>query len=170
MADDQMSPPPPAPTDPRLPLNAKQVFKLQKSWKGIKRCLEDTGVEMFVRYFHTNTSSRQLFTRFYQLSKDEMRVDEELEKLAGKVMGTFDECIREIDNVDRTEDVLAAVAATHKARAGFTATMFMDFKIPFLEAVKIMLGDRYSDNMDAIYRITIQYLLEVLITKHQACS
>ena len=42
-------PSPPAPTDPRLPLNAMQVFKLKKSWKGIKRCLDDTRVEMFVR-------------------------------------------------------------------------------------------------------------------------
>ena len=49
MADDEMSPSPPAPTDPRLPLSAMQVFKLKKSWKGIKRCLDDTGVEMFIR-------------------------------------------------------------------------------------------------------------------------
>ena len=39
---------PPA-TDPRLPLDARQVFKLKKSWKGIKRNIHDTAVEMFVR-------------------------------------------------------------------------------------------------------------------------
>ena len=39
----------PPPTDPRLPLNARQVFKLQKSWKGIKRNMEATGVELFIR-------------------------------------------------------------------------------------------------------------------------
>ena len=39
----------PPPTDPRLPLNARQVFKLKKSWKGIKRNMEATGVEMFIR-------------------------------------------------------------------------------------------------------------------------
>ena len=38
---------PPA-TDPRLPLDSRQVFRLKKSWKGIKRKLADTGVEMFV--------------------------------------------------------------------------------------------------------------------------
>ena len=42
-------PPPPPPTDPRLPLNARQVFKLKKSWKGVGRDLIDAGVEMFVR-------------------------------------------------------------------------------------------------------------------------
>lgn len=35
--------------DPRLPLDARQVFKLKQSWKGIKRKIEETGVEMFVR-------------------------------------------------------------------------------------------------------------------------
>lgn len=35
--------------DPRLPLDARQVFKLKQSWKGIKRNIEETGVEMFVR-------------------------------------------------------------------------------------------------------------------------
>lgn len=39
----------PPPTDDRLPLNARQVFKLKKSWKGIKRNMQETGVEMFIR-------------------------------------------------------------------------------------------------------------------------
>jgi len=50
MADGHLpDPAPPAPTDPRLPLNARQVFKIKKSWKGIKRNLSATGLEMFVR-------------------------------------------------------------------------------------------------------------------------
>ena len=40
----------PPKTDPRLPLNARQVFKLKKNWKGIKRKLEVTGVELFARF------------------------------------------------------------------------------------------------------------------------
>lgn len=39
----------PTPVDPRLPLTARQAFKLKSSWKGIKRNMEATGVEMFVR-------------------------------------------------------------------------------------------------------------------------
>ena len=30
---------------------------------------------------------------------------------------------------------------------------------PFLDATKIILGDRYSDPMDEIYRITIKFIL-----------
>lgn len=35
--------------DKRLPLDDRQVFKLKQSWKGIRRNMEDTGMEMFVR-------------------------------------------------------------------------------------------------------------------------
>ena len=35
--------------DERLPLDARQAFKLKKSWKGIKRALGETGIEMFIR-------------------------------------------------------------------------------------------------------------------------
>lgn len=36
--------------DPRLPIDAREAFKLKQSWKGIKRKIEETGVEMFIRY------------------------------------------------------------------------------------------------------------------------
>lgn len=36
-------------SDKRLPLDDRQVFKLKQSWKGIRRNMEDTGMEMFVR-------------------------------------------------------------------------------------------------------------------------
>ena len=49
----QETPKSPPETDHRLPLNARQVFRLKKNWKGIKRQLEVTGVEMFVRLVKT---------------------------------------------------------------------------------------------------------------------
>lgn len=39
---------PPA-ADPRLQLNARQLFKLKTNWKGIKRNMEPAATEMFVR-------------------------------------------------------------------------------------------------------------------------
>lgn len=37
------------PLDPRLPLNVRQKFNLSKSWKGIAREMDMTGVLMFVK-------------------------------------------------------------------------------------------------------------------------
>ena len=35
--------------DPRLPLTVRQKFNIMKSWKGIARNIESTGVMMFLR-------------------------------------------------------------------------------------------------------------------------
>lgn len=42
-------PPEPPAADPRLPLTARQKFSISKSWKGVARALEPTGVNMFVK-------------------------------------------------------------------------------------------------------------------------
>ena len=41
--------PPPPETDERLPLTTRDVFRLRKSWKGVWRRMEETGVELLVR-------------------------------------------------------------------------------------------------------------------------
>lgn len=46
---DLESPPEPPAADPRLPLNVRQKFSITKSWKGIARAMEPTGVNMFVK-------------------------------------------------------------------------------------------------------------------------
>ena len=48
-SDNLPEPETPPDTDSRLPLNTRQVFKLQKSWKGIRRNMNDTGVELFIK-------------------------------------------------------------------------------------------------------------------------
>jgi len=43
--------------------------------------------------------------------------------------------------------------------------MFLPFQRieePFIKAVMLTLGDRYSDNMDVIYKILIKFILENL--------
>ena len=35
--------------DPRLPLTVRQRFNIMKSWKGIARNIQETGVLMFMR-------------------------------------------------------------------------------------------------------------------------
>lgn len=166
MADDGSlpDPAPPAPTDPRLPLNARQVFKLKKSWKGIKRNMEATGLEMFVRMFKKHEDAKQLFKNFRNLkTEDELRMSEALEKHGGKVMAVIDETISNIENVDCILGVLNTAGIMHGRFGGFSPNMFWRIEEPFLEAVKLTLSDRYTDNMDAIYRLLIKFILETMI-------
>ncbi|XP_052105313.1 cytoglobin-1-like [Mytilus californianus] len=150
--------------DPRLPLNARQVFKLKQSWKGIKRNIEETGVEMFIRLFKNNSYLIKIFKDFKQLeTEDEMRENEELEKHATFVMSTLDETITNIDNFDYIKDLAHRTGNSHQRFSDFQKENFKKIKQPFLEAVKITLGDRYTDYMATVYTITIDFVLDSLV-------
>ncbi|KAH3854806.1 uncharacterized protein LOC127870814 [Dreissena polymorpha] len=161
MADDHLpDPAPPAPTDPRLPLNARQVFKLKKSWKGIKRNMASTGVEMFVRMFRGSDDTRALFDKFRTItSEDDLRMNETLENHGSKVLEVIDDIIANFENYDDVIHTLTVTGKMHKNFRGFTPSMFWRIEDPFIRAVMLTLGDRYSDNMDVIYRILIKFIL-----------
>ncbi|XP_076097699.1 cytoglobin-1-like isoform X2 [Mytilus galloprovincialis] len=150
--------------DKRLPLDDRQVFKLKQSWKGIRRNMEDTGMEMFVRLFKNNSYLIQIFKDFKELeTEDEMRENEELEKHATFVMSTLDETITNIDNFDYIKDLAHRTGNSHQRFSEFQKENFKKIKIPFLEAVKITLGDRYTDYMATVYTITIDFVLDSLV-------
>ncbi len=52
----------PKPMDPRLPLDARQVFRIKKSWKGIRRAMAPAGLELFLRYITVEDSPPGPFT------------------------------------------------------------------------------------------------------------
>ncbi|XP_047488482.1 neuroglobin-like, partial [Penaeus chinensis] len=107
--------PEPPPPDPRLPLTAKQKFNIIKSWKGIARAIEPTGVYMFVKLFEGNSELLGLFTKFNQLrTRDEQAESLELAEHATIVMNSIDEGIKAMDNVDFFFDLLHQIGASHR--------------------------------------------------------
>ncbi|BFZ07023.1 hypothetical protein BsWGS_10062 [Bradybaena similaris] len=151
-------------SDPRLPLTPMQVFKLKKNWKGVKRRLEDTGVEMLIRLFRLEPSTQMQFKNIrHLLTEDKLRMSEDLEKHAGKMMASLDDIINNIDDVDYAVDKMHKVAQQHRQFQRFSAQQFWLMEQPFLDSVRIILEDRYTDNMDTIYRILIKFILEHLV-------
>ncbi|XP_066952674.1 neuroglobin-like isoform X1 [Macrobrachium rosenbergii] len=165
---DLNEPPAPPPPDPRLPLNARQKFNIAKSWKGISRALEPTGVYMFLELFENNSELLGFFNKFKQYrTRDEQAESLELAEHATIVMNSIDEGIKAMDNVDFFFDLLHQIGASHRKIPGFQKEYFWKIEQPFLEAVRLTLGDRYTDNMDNIYRITIKFLIETVIRGYE---
>ncbi|XP_022196829.1 neuroglobin [Nilaparvata lugens] len=153
----------PAKPDPRLPLTAKQKYSMLASWKGISRAMEPTGVYMFIKLFEEHRELLELFTKFRELrTRDEQASSMELAEHANKVMTTLDEGIKELDNLDTFFEYLTNVGASHKKIPGFKPEYFWRIEKPFLEAVKMTLGDRYTENVENIYQITIKLIIETL--------
>ncbi|XP_066583228.1 neuroglobin-like [Prorops nasuta] len=157
-------PPPPSATDPRLPLTARQKFTILASWKAVSRALEPTGVYMFVRLFEENAELLNMFTKFRDLkTKEQQSTSMELAEHAKKVMTTLDEGIKGLDNMDDFLTYIHQVGASHTKIPGFNRQYFWKIEKPFLEAVKVTLEDRYSENVEAIYKLTIKFIIETLI-------
>ncbi|XP_053202840.1 neuroglobin-like [Panonychus citri] len=160
--------PEPPPPDPRLPLNARQKFQITKSWKGIQRAMEPTGVSMFIKLFEENSELLNLFTKFQSLkTKESQRESMELAEHASKVMTTLDESINSLDKVDFFMDYLHAIGRDHRKIPGFKKEYFWRIERPFLTAVKDTLEDRYTENMENIYKITVHFILETLIAGYE---
>ncbi|KAK6182327.1 hypothetical protein SNE40_010038 [Patella caerulea] len=149
--------------DPRLPLDARQIFKLKQSWKGIKRNMEPTGVEMFLRLFKRKSELKSMFKEFKHLEKeDELRDNEALEHHATLVMTTLDDAITNIDNVEYISCMLSERGGSHVRFNGFHESNFYNIKEPFLDAVKITLEDRSNEAIEKIYSIAITFILNTL--------
>lgn len=156
-------PPPPAP-DPRHPLTARQIFSITKSWKAIARAMEPTGIEMFVRLFREKGDLLDLFEKFQALrTKESQRESMELAQHASVVMTTLDEGINALDNLDYFMDYLHNTGRLHFKIKGFKKEYFWHIENPFLAAVSETLGDRYTENIENIYKITIRFILETLV-------
>ncbi|GFQ99538.1 uncharacterized protein TNCT_654221 [Trichonephila clavata] len=87
----------------------------------------------------------------------------ELAQHAGIVMSTLDESIKKLGNVDYFMDYLHSVGKLHTKIPGFKREYFWRIERPFLAAVQDTLGDRYTDNIENIYKITIRYILDTVV-------
>ncbi|XP_025829446.1 neuroglobin-like [Agrilus planipennis] len=163
---DALQEPPPvaAPADPRLPLTAKQKYSMMASWKGISRAMEQTGINMFIKLFEEHQELLTLFEKFRELKTKEDQVNSmELAAHATTVMNTLDEGIKGLDNMDTFFDFVHHVGALHRKIPGFKVEYFWKIETPFLTAVEQTLGDRYTENVENIYKITIKFILDTLV-------
>nr|XP_018898062.1 PREDICTED: neuroglobin-like isoform X2 [Bemisia tabaci] len=118
----------------------------------------------FIWLFEEHKELLELFTRFKELRTREAQQNSmELAEHATKVMTTLDEGIKELDNLDSFFQYLTQVGASHKKIPGFKPEYFWKIEKPFLEAVKMTLGDRYTENVENIYQITIKLIIETLV-------
>ncbi|XP_043494170.1 neuroglobin-like [Polistes fuscatus] len=164
-SDREASPPPPqTTTDPRLPLTAKQKFTVMASWRAVGRALESTGVYMFIRLFEENADLLRLFTKFRDMrTKEQQSSSMELAEHAKTVMMTLDEGIKCLDDMDSFLTYLHEVGASHTKIPGFDREYFWKIEKPFLDAVERTLEERYSENVENIYKKTIKFIIETLI-------
>ncbi|XP_076042249.1 uncharacterized protein LOC143026130 [Oratosquilla oratoria] len=137
--------------------------------KCIARMEKDLRFFLFLcRLFEEHSELLSLFDKFRELrTRDEQAESLELAEHATIVMNSIDEGIKAMENVDFFFDLLYQIGESHHKIPGFKKDYFWKIEHPFLEAVKLTLNDRYTENMDQIYRITIKFLIETVIKGYE---
>nr|CAH7715141.1 unnamed protein product [Callosobruchus chinensis] len=117
-----------------------------------------------VGLFEEHSELLTLFEKFKELkTKEDQANSLELQEHANTVMNTLDEGIKGLDNLDAFFEFLHQVGASHRRIPGFKSDYFWRIEQPFLEAVETTLGDRYTENVQNIYKITIKFIIETLV-------
>jgi len=157
-------PPPQEENDHPLGLTKRQRFLLKGQWKGISRELQSTGVAMFVQMFTKSPELLELFADFKGLAtEEEWRANEKFQEHGERVMLRVDDAVGSLETIDIATDILLQTGAYHKKIPGFKPEMFKLAEQPFLAAVENTLGERYTPQMDAIYKVIAKYIVQTLI-------
>ncbi|CAG0879566.1 unnamed protein product [Darwinula stevensoni] len=108
------------------------------------------------------------FEKFQGLeAQDEQAERMELADHARNAIATLDNGIKSLDDLDVFFQYLHAVGETHARIPGFEKGNFRKIKGPFLCAVRETLQERYTPNIEAIYRVTIDFLIETLVDGYE---
>uniref|UniRef100_A0A1I7YAK6 GLOBIN domain-containing protein n=1 Tax=Steinernema glaseri TaxID=37863 RepID=A0A1I7YAK6_9BILA len=102
------------------------------------------------------------FSHVRMASKEEQMQDERITKHAETVMKMLDVVISNVKDADYMFQLLQKSGTDHAHRSHFRPEFFWKIEGPFLYAVKEILQDRYTENMDQIYRVIIKIVLSTL--------
>ncbi|CAG0879564.1 unnamed protein product [Darwinula stevensoni] len=108
------------------------------------------------------------FEKFQGLeTQDEEAERMELADHARIVMTTLDTSIRSLDNLDEFFQYVYTVGEAHTRIPEFQKENFMKIKGPFLYAVRETLQERYTPNIEAVYRITLDFIIGTLVEGYE---
>ncbi|CAG0885046.1 unnamed protein product [Darwinula stevensoni] len=108
------------------------------------------------------------FEKFQGLeAQDEPTERMKLSDHARNAIATLDNGIKSLEDLDLFFQYLHAVGETHIRVPEFEKENFRKIKGPFLCAVRETLQERYTPNIEAIYRVTIDFLIETLVDGYE---
>ncbi|CAH1790827.1 unnamed protein product [Owenia fusiformis] len=146
--------------DERLKISENDRRLIARTWKGISRNMEQTGIDMFLKLFQNNFNLKNLFSEFRGLETAEaMRQSQALENHAMMVMCTLDDAICSLDDVDYVQEQLRNVGKSHRRFHGYVADNFLKIEEPFLESIKETIGAKFTPELEDSYRKTINFVL-----------
>eukprot|EP00058_Branchiostoma_floridae_P024526 XP_002610016.1 hypothetical protein BRAFLDRAFT_99970 [Branchiostoma floridae] len=153
----------PPPVDPRLPLDARQKFHLEKSWKSVARNIDRAGMFMFLRLFRDCPEMIEKYPELRGMDdQEELRNSQFLQEHSQRVLDAFDHTIDSLDDVDYVIQLLKKIGQMH-ADLELKPDDMWKLEQPFLAAVAECLEDRYTPKFQEIYSKLITFIIEHVV-------
>uniref|UniRef100_A0A0K0EIZ9 GLOBIN domain-containing protein n=1 Tax=Strongyloides stercoralis TaxID=6248 RepID=A0A0K0EIZ9_STRER len=150
--------------DNRVPLTERQKFLLVKNWKGISRRARDAGTNLFVQLLseHQELGDYFIFGNVKAKDKYEMLADERIQNHGEAVMRILDSVITSVNDPQEMFRILEEQGKQHAIKKNFKPELFREVEDALFYSIKLILDERYTDNMDSIYRIIMKTVLKTL--------
>ena len=111
--------------------------------------------------FEKNPDTKNYFEKFKGKDNAALANNQALHNHAIHVMELIDTVITELEEADKSHQLLLNTGKDHKGRNIKVQDLDL-LKEPFLKAVEETLGDRYTDRMRTIYETYIDYVVKTL--------
>uniref|UniRef100_A0A0N4ZQY5 GLOBIN domain-containing protein n=1 Tax=Parastrongyloides trichosuri TaxID=131310 RepID=A0A0N4ZQY5_PARTI len=151
--------------DKRIPLTERQKFLLVKNWKGISRRARDAGANLFVQLLNEHEELFEYFkfgSTVKGKNKSEMMGDERLQNHGEAVMRILDSVITSVNDPEEMFKILEEQGRAHALKKNFKPELFREVEDALFYTIKLILDERYTDNMDNIYRVIMKTILKTL--------
>ncbi|KAE9548473.1 hypothetical protein FO519_008316 [Halicephalobus sp. NKZ332] len=165
----------PPEVDKRLPFGEfRDLYNLKNYWKTVQRNSKTCKLGLFSKYLKSNPENLQRYPKLQKLSIDSIGPDCEdkgFETMAEFYLKVFDDVIAQVEetpaDVSNAITRLNAVGKKHRP-FGLKYDDFQKLEEPFLQMIGELLGDRYTDKAENLFRKFFQFCLRYIVEGFQS--
>uniref|UniRef100_A0A7E4W3H9 GLOBIN domain-containing protein n=1 Tax=Panagrellus redivivus TaxID=6233 RepID=A0A7E4W3H9_PANRE len=164
----------PPPMDSRLPYSAfRDFYTLKNFWKTVQRAEKDARKNMFSKYLKANPENMARYPKLAKLQLENISPscdDKGFETMAEMYLKVFDDVISMVEETpaDASSAIARLQAVGKKHRPfGMKYDDFQKLEEPFLQMVGELLGDRYTDKAETLFRKFFQFCLRYIVEGFQ---
>ncbi|KAG8179367.1 hypothetical protein JTE90_016542 [Oedothorax gibbosus] len=143
------------------PITPRQKELIMETWKHLVDNISNVGVITFMNLFETHPDVQDVFMPFKGLSKEELRLSEELRAHGLRVMGFVQKVVARLEEPEKADNLLRELGKNHVMYGARRA--YVDLIGPqFVYAVKPSMTDHWSDEIEESWLQLFRYMAFVM--------
>ncbi|CAK9290518.1 unnamed protein product [Gordionus sp. m RMFG-2023] len=147
-----------------IPLSEKDIYCLKKSWKGVCKQKDEAGGLIVTKLIESHPEYKK---HFETRNGIELPPDLQISTTGQNFMYALDKFFAHLEDPEAFLLFANDLGGYHVGIKHFKSIYFLDFAEPCLNAVKEILGDRYTCHMEIIYIRIMDFIVTKLIESYE---